>query len=466
MHSASKVGLFVIVFGVLFYFGYGLVGNSLVRKPVDTYFAVFDDAGGLTAGTMVSMAGVKIGKVTKVELKSAKEASMVLAIDRGIFIPADAKLRVPSSLFSLGDAKLEVVSAKGNAAGRLPVGSTIPGLKGSVMGSMLPEGEETIRQLNATLKATRTLLEDKGLREGLTNVLASTNQTIKTLDSVAKNVGVLVAQNQGTIRDALHNAAGAVNDLRAGINRVTAELGGKEVTNQVKEMLASLNATAKRAEELVTHVSAFASDPGLKTSIANTMANMETMSRAGVDIAENTKAMSADGKVITSKAIDLADDAKAIATEAKALLEKLNEFVGRLPGTTRLAKPVLELETGRNFDTNLFQTNAFLTYPLAENTGLFAGVYDATERNLLTAQLAQKSGKKTVRYGIYASKAGIGVDWMPAPKLSFTADLFDPNDLTLNLRARYLIGNDIYGWFGLDRAFDRNQAILGIGVKR
>lgn len=466
MQSAWKVGLFVLVFGVLFYFGYSLVGNSLTSKPTDTYYAVFDDAGGLTAGTVVSMAGVRIGKVTKVSLENAKQAKMVLAIDKGTFVPMDSQLRVPSSLFSLGDAKLEVVSAKGNAAGKLPPGSTIPGLKGSVLSSMLPEGEATIKELNQTLKATRDLLGDPALRDGLKKVLASTDRTIQTLDRVANNVGTLVAQNQGTIHQALNNAAGAVNDLRAGIKRVTAEIGSKEVTAQVKEMLASLNATAKHAEELVKQVSAFASDPNMKTSLTNTMANMETMSRNGVEISENTKAMTSDGKVITSKAIDLADDAKEIAAQAKELLAKLNEFVGRLPGSTKLARPGLEIETGRNFDTNLLQTNAFLTYPLTATESVYIGVNDLTERNFLTAQYMQRHRNSNLRYGVYSSKAGVGVDWLPAPKLSFSADLFDPNDLTLNLRARYFIGNDLYGWFGLDKAFDRNQAILGIGIKR
>ncbi|MGI8923292.1 MAG: MlaD family protein [Fimbriimonadales bacterium] len=467
MASAWKIGLFVIVFGALLIAGFSVVGNSLFKKPVDTYYGDFADIGGLQAGTMVTMAGVKIGSVSDVDLLNPKIARAKLSIEKGTFIPTDAKLTVPTPLFSLGEATLQVITERGKDAGKLPVGSTIPAVKGSLLKTILPEGEQTFRELTETLKATRDLLSDPELRGRIKGVLTGTEQTLVALNKVLGQTHTIISQNQGTLRSALLNASSAIQDLRHGIATVTKQVADTDLPGNAQAILASLNNTAKRAENLVAEVNRFVADPNMRTALNNTMANLEQVSRTGIDIAENTKAMTADGKIVTAKAIELADAAQAIAVEAKDLLTRLNQFVGKLPGTgIKLERPSLLLETGRNFDTDRFQTDVFFNYPLSEKSSIFAGVYDATESNQLTVQYSQLLGKNAIRYGIYASKPGVGVDLQPTPRLSLTGDLFDPNDLKFNMRARFLFGDDIYGWVGLDRIFDRNSAIIGIGVKR
>ena len=185
---------------------------------------------------------------------------------------------------------------------------------------------------------------------------------------------------------------------------VIAENLHADLPANVKNILASLEKTAGRADALVLEMNAFVTDPTMRSAMANTVANMEEISRRGVDIAENTRVMTEDGKVITSKAIELAEQAQEIATEAKGLLEKLSGFLGVLPtGGTRLNRPELTLETGRNLDQRQFTTNVFVDYPLSAQNSILAGIYDATETNQLTLQYAQKfHNNDRIRYGIYA----------------------------------------------------------------
>jgi hypothetical protein len=256
--------------------------------------------------------------------------------------------------------------------------------------------------------------------------------------------------------------------MRNGIKAVMAQVEEADLPENIRKIMASLERTSTQAEGLVAEMNAFVTDPAMRTALSNTVANMEELSARGVDIAENTKAMTEDGKVITTKAIELADQAQGIATEAKGLLEKLSSFLGVLPsGGPKLSRPELTLETGRNFDLDRFSTNAFIDYPLNPTASIFAGIYDATETNRLTVQYAQTfRNSDRLRYGVYASKPGIGVDFNPTPRVNITGDLFDPNDLTFNVRARYLISNGVYGWLGVNRLFDGNQGMIGVGVKR
>ena len=56
MQGASKVGALVIVFGLLLYGAYAMLGQSLFAPKTKTYYADFTDAGGVTEGTKVLMA--------------------------------------------------------------------------------------------------------------------------------------------------------------------------------------------------------------------------------------------------------------------------------------------------------------------------------------------------------------------------------------------------------------------------
>ncbi|MEI8282042.1 MAG: hypothetical protein WCG75_06540, partial [Armatimonadota bacterium] len=61
MQNAGKVGVLVVAFFAMLYMAYAMIGkNLLAPKPVN-YFAKFKDAGGVSSGTRILMAGVNVG---------------------------------------------------------------------------------------------------------------------------------------------------------------------------------------------------------------------------------------------------------------------------------------------------------------------------------------------------------------------------------------------------------------------
>jgi phospholipid/cholesterol/gamma-HCH transport system substrate-binding protein len=120
----------------------------------------------------------------------------------------------------------------------------------------------------------------------------------------------------------------------------------------------------------------------------------------------------------------------------------------------------------RETNPGYWRTDVGLTFPLGDTT-LNAGLYDAFGSNKLTVQLAkQATPKLQYRYGVYAAKPGVGVDYQLAPKVTLRGDMWDINRLRVDLRARYDFGNGIVGWVGVDSLFDRNAATIGIGIRR
>lgn len=61
MQGAWKVGLLVVVFGVLLVAGFQFLGKSVFAQPTDEYYAELESVEGISEGTKVLMAGVPIG---------------------------------------------------------------------------------------------------------------------------------------------------------------------------------------------------------------------------------------------------------------------------------------------------------------------------------------------------------------------------------------------------------------------
>ncbi len=466
MESAWKVGLLVVIAGLLIATGYQLVGERLFKEPVDVYYAEGPDVAGIQPGAAVSVAGVVVGRVRDVGLSDAAQARLTLALKRGTQIIEGSMLEIPSSLISIGEQRVAIVPPEGGTGGYLSPGATLPIVKETSLSDILAGSKDTIAELNRTLVATRELLSDKELKDQLQSVLKSTDATIRQAGSLMAETRAVIAENRNTVRDTLREAAIAVVQLREGVEAVNAIVSDPRIRANATEMLETLAGTAKRADELVTNLNALVTDPDLRLAIDNTLANTERISKTGVEIAEDVKQMTSDGKVVSSKAIEIADKASAIADEAKVLLEKLNEFIDKLPSDIRLPRPFFQLESGWSTERDAVQTDLLVGYPLRPGATLYGGVYDLTETNRLTLQYGQEYQDLTLRYGVFASKAGVGVDWRLWNWLGLTANLFDPNDPQFDFRARFLIGRDAFGWAGVNSLFGRNEPIFGLGVKR
>ena len=75
-------------------------------------------------------------------------------------------------------------------------------------------------------------------------------------------------------------------------------------------------------------------------------------------------------------------------------------------------------------------------------------------------------GGSEYRYGIYASKPGVGVDFQLSRNLKLKGDLYDINDPRLDLGVLYEFRDGLLGWLGVNRLFDRNAIFVGLGFRR
>ena len=468
MQGAWKVGLLVVAFIALLVGAYTILGQSLFAPKTDIYYAQFTDAGGTVSGTPVQMAGVRIGAVKEVELVGPHLARLELEINRKYMIPVGSKATITSAFIGFSQAPVTIIPPERPVALKLAPGSIIPGVRSSAVESLLPEAHTTLTELNRTLTATRTWLEDQRLRGSITRLMDTTNKTAEQFALLAKHADVLLGRNQAMINHAVADAAGAMSDLRKSAAIVADFANDKRWKKDTIALVENLNRTSEKADKLVENLNAFVTDTSLRESLKQTAENAAKISDTGTRIAANTEEITKNGIVVSQKAIELADEAKDLARTAKGVLEKLEGVFGKKgPSAASVLGGVTgSLDVIRESNPGHVRTDINVAFPLKDQT-IHVGLYDAFESNKINAELGKPlRGGSEFLYGIYASKPAVGVDYRIAPRLFLRGDFFDINHPRADMRARIEFGNGFYGWLGLEQIFRTNAPLVGLGFRK
>ena len=480
MQSASKVGLLLVVFVGLFIGAYAVLGKSLFAPKADTYFATLSDAGGITQGTRILMAGVDIGTVSTIALTSPTEAKLTLSIVPGTKIPSGSSVLLPTSFIGFGDTSINIVPPESFGNTLIQPGTTLPGRKASALDGVLPDSKTTINELNRTMVAMRKLLEDQKMQNRVSDLLATTNKTLTQFGNLAANANQVVAKNQASIAQAIQAAAAAVQDVHKVTIKVAELVQSGKLQKDAVAIMDRVKVISEHANELLVSMNKLVNDPKLRDPINQSVANVADITNTGKTIAANTAEMTKNGIAITEnvstiskKAITLTDKATEIASKAsqiedqlKGVLDKVGGFFNKAPNTKDLPQITTEMNLFRQSHPGYWRTDFGISVPIKDST-LHLGLYDAFESDRLTAQLGRSvTSTFGYRYGVYASKPGLGVDFRLAPRLSLRGDAWDINDPRLDLRASYELGNGFLGWFGVDRVLKDNAITFGVGVRR
>ena len=480
MQSTAKVGLLLVVFVALFVGGYAVLGKSLFGHSGDSYYVTLSDAGGVSEGTQVLMAGVSVGTVTHISLLSPKVAKMNLEIIKGTRIPVGSTVQLPTSLVGFGDSPVTIVPPEGDVSTILTPGATLNGFKGSPLDSILPEGRQTVAELNKTMVAFRKILEDQKLQGKVTDLLTTTNKTLERFGTLANNVSSLLTSNQANIGHAITAATAAVQDVHTVTVKIAQMMQDGKLQKNAVAIVERMNTISKHADELVQNLNKLVNDPQLRGPMAQSMSNVADITNTGktiannvADITKNGTTISENAAVVSKKAIVLTDKATEIATKAseiedqlKGVLDKVGGFFNKAPNSRDLPKITTEMDLMRSSQPGYWRTDVMFGVPLQDSTIKF-GLYDALNSNKLTVELAKPvTSRLTYRYGIYASSPSIGVDYLLAPRWTLQGDAWNINASRLDVRTGYDMGNGLIGWLGIDRFFHDNAFTFGIGVRR
>lgn len=464
MSTAAKVGAFFLVVliltGLLIWkiealrFGHGAPRQIAVE---------FADVTGLDEKSLVRLAGVPVGRVTRIRLDRGK-AVVDVALDGDVDLRQGASGAIASRGL-LGEKYVELVPG--------PIGAP-----------PLPEGTRILGDVPVTFDQITKLARDIGielrdisqnLNKSLGGALGQERLTniVDNVRIISEELKVMVLNNRASVNDTIVNLrefSTTLNKLADRVDRLVAanEANVTSGIGNIKEVSGKLETTADNLNQITTKIREGEGTFGklvqseethknlndalieVKEGVASLNKSLNKANRLGIDFDLHTEYLSRDGKGQGTFNADL------IPERDKPRFYRLG--INTLPFGRRTK------------DTSIVTT----TFPDGHTETKTTQTVEFKDQYAFTALVGWRFKDLTGRAGLIESRAGVGLDYETLRrKLRFTAELYDfsRDDYAAHARiyGRYFFSPSIYvlaGWDDfLNHSRRADSMMLGAGVR-
>lgn len=475
--AGAKVGVVVVLGAVLMGAGWSFLSH--LNLNTYTVNVVFADTKGLLAQAPVRMNGVKIGEVGSIRLRAGDNMPVVaLNVENGIKVPKDSEVAVSSGILvtnpevSITPGKADVSLRAGDTITGAPAKSALaqlsPELASAVTGAsaavnqMAPQVSQLMKRLDGILIRTDSVMRNAEAVSGEAKSLSTDPRLRKTLRSVLDDMAAISSQGRS-----------ASKSITADLSKMVKQGGGRvdQLTQGMLELLQRLTDTVDAARGLVTRLAEQVSDPRLQSSLSETLDLARSTLARFNQVASDVHQLVGDTGVQSDLKATLSS-ARAISEQGRKLSEDISKVVERLnlPGGAPrlgLGQPTFTMDfAGRSLAPH-FRSDLTMTTPLGKASALKLGVHNFAETNNLVAQYQTRVGAAgDFRYGLYASKLGVGWEFTVAPGTKIVLDGYDPNRFRLDTRALIDISPDFALLVGTEGIFRQISPVVGFRLKR
>lgn len=221
---ASGVAIFLAF--IILIAGFLFLKNTLFRTGTYTLLIEFNDITGLEPADMVSVSGLRIGKVDDFELRGLK-VFVTISISPDVQLPTDSHAQI-KSLGMVGEKFIDI--RPGTSSNFLKDGDTLQGksvsdfsdLTGSAEGLML-QAEELLGNIKIAFKnifdaqgqadLKETLAHLRSLSATLNNNSGHIAKTLMNIDSLSTNLSEILSARRGEVESSIKNFSEASNRL-------------------------------------------------------------------------------------------------------------------------------------------------------------------------------------------------------------------------------------------------------------
>jgi phospholipid/cholesterol/gamma-HCH transport system substrate-binding protein len=469
----ARVGLVVLIGVSALITGLRFLWQDLSDRGHYLLYVQFEDARNLSRGASVLMAGVQVGYVRAVNLVGTPpRAELTLSIQESVKIPRGSTFRISGGALLPADARVEIIPPQ-QVVDYLPPESHVKGETpmdfNAALSRLTPELEKTLQEFQRTLASARTLLEDEALRQSVTETLRSVQRLSEQSAQLASEVESLVRENRAAVRQLLRQANAATQELQRTLQSVNRLLNDPQLNEDVRATLASARASAQRTEQILKEVEQLIGDPQLQENLKQTAQNARTVSEKATTLADKAGEVLDNANTLTQSLNDTVQEARPLIKEAGEAFQRLNDTFERVLSlqTLGIVDSTYRIDLNYNARTERYRTDLLISLTTRDQRTLWLGIYDFTETDRLIAQLGVPLSQNwNLRYGLYGSKPGFGMDYRLGASNWLSLDIFDPNDWQGSLRWNWQVSRNVWLWGGLESPFRQNQPAFGVSIQR
>ena len=489
--AVTKVGSMVLL--AMFVFGGLYLYLSHINPNTYKVKVRFDDTLGLQKQSLVLMQGVSIGEVANVTLDQNQhppQPVVTLAINNKYTIPEGSHFVVVSGLLITTPKILVKPSAE---ATYLLTDNTaiVDGDKAQgALASLDPKLEEAVQNstrlvndLQITLKSTSGKLND--VLDRTKTLLDTTNKTVASTqsfvgDPVLKSRLLSTLQN---FQDTSANAKKASDSLRVQLTETIKGSRGNldKLTAKVNEVLDHVDTTIDDTNSIVKKLTEQVTDPRLQNTLQETADLARTTLARFNQIASDIHELSGDPNLQTNLKSSVAN-LQEITDKGRGVAEKVDTLLNKLTSTgshgPRLPKIQVIGNVSESLDPTRLRIDVDARIPYSKTGLVDFGLYDLGQNTRLNLQAGsyllpvanlrpgESADSLLLRYGLYASRLGAGLDYDSHHGFGFRADLWDTNRPRLDAKALFRVKQNASVWLGADNLLRTPVPIIGFQIKQ
>ena len=464
MSTAAKVGGFFVV--VLILAGlliWRIEDLRLGRGPAKKVSVEFKDVAGLDAKSTVRLAGVRVGKVSRIRLTPDGRAIVDMDLDRDVELRQGASASI-ANLGLLGEKYVELVPGPVGAA-ELPEGTT---LKGDVPVSF-DQITKLARDIEVDVKdITKNLNSSLGGPQGEERL----RTIIDNVKIITEDLRVLVASNSGNVDATIAN----LRDFSEGMTQLVERIDKLVASNSanvtqgianIKDVSGKLGTTADNLNQITGKIKSGEGTVGKLVESEETHKNLnDALVAVKEGVAGLNKALGAVGRTRFDFGV------------RSAILTRFNKAKGYLsldinpPDSPRFYQ--IELATqpfGRRVDTTTVNKT---TFPDGHVEVTTIDSQELKDELAISALLGYRYKGWDLRAGLIEGRGGAALDYsMLKNRLRFTGELYDFNRANFSAHAtfttRYYFSPSVFvqgGWDDLlNHSRSADSLFVGAGLR-
>ena len=480
----AKVGAVVLLAGTLGYYLY----TTLAHIRQDSYLVRLQvtDTQGLGTQSIVRMQGVNVGEVASVDLDKDNQPIIYLAIKKRYTIPVNYRFKITSGIL-ITAAQVQILPpSKGeNALTRLPTDGTAvvksEPAPSSPLASISPELQQSLTKLNETFEVVTAKFDDAYKKIDV--VLDQTQQLMKTANKIASSTNGVISDPRlkESLIASLQNVKATTDDahqmtsqLRRDMDDLIGSSKGnlKDLGTKLTSLLDHLDGTVQDVNTVVQKLTEQVTDPHLQQSLQDTADLARgTLARFN-QIASDIHTLTGDPELQGDLKKSVANLA-AMTDKGTHAVQKVDQMLGKItdasgkPRLPSIPKFALTADVAEQLNPSRMRIDLNARTNFGKRSLLDVGLYDFGQDTRLNLQAGTRiSDNLDLRYGLYASKIGAGLDYQLNPNTSFRADLWNTNKLRLDVRGQVRVNKNASFWIGSDNIFRTPIPMVGVQLNQ
>jgi hypothetical protein len=307
----------------------------------------------------------------------------------------------------------------------------------------------TVHNINSTLFDPTV---QQGLKHAVVNIDAASVQAYR----LAEDLRAMSAVDNRLVVASLNDlhSAGAATD------RMTVDNEKK-----IDDIVASLGDSTARLDKLITATDKAFTKSNTPEQLSSAISGLNDAAAKLNKIEDDLRSVTGD-KVVQGDIKTTVHNVAQASQHTNDLIERLNNLAtGKHQSISTPSLSRLDFNENLRYDT--FSTDFDAYFPIDNGDFIRAGVIDITNTNDLNLQYGERyNNAVSYRAGIYNGKVGAGFDIGLFGGYPFTFDVYDPNDVHMDVRQGITLSKNTSLWVGMDDILKNSGFTAGMSLSR